>query len=342
MTSTMSTQTSPVVRSSKRKRTTVSYAETDLIDHVLSEVENGDQEEEDVDTDDDGEFGKRQKKRKRVAKPKPQKKQKPFPFQSLPAELRNTIFALALTDPRGGVHLEAKSRAHRRVARHCDPFWGYSSIYAVSETNNPDPSELLQQWDRGELTPALLATSKAVYAEAAPILYGGQRFVARDGFALMAFLMGLRPETVARLRHVAVHDWADTRSHTSTNLPAVAMLRDASAALERLEIHTPFIGRQIRYPRHIYYNKDRLVTPVIRLARKIYRDCHPLLYAVMRARGLDAAADVVKPAKQEWESLIELDKNNNTSATPPDEKAEVERLKGLYAEELRRLLAGSS
>lgn len=265
--------------------------------------------------------------------------QKPFPFQSLPAELRNTIYALVLTDPRGGVHLLAKSKAHRRVAKLCDPFSWYDGRYAVSATNDPNPPE--RPWGRGELTPALLATSRALYNEAAPILYG-QRFVAHDGYALMAFLVGLRPETVARLRRVTMFNCANTRSHSSTNLPAVALLRDAAAGLEHLEILTPFLGRHIRYAGHSPDGKDRLASPVIRLARKIFRDFHPLLYAVMRAQGLHAAVDVVKPADQEWDALVTYDSISNMPAPYLDHKVEVKRYKGLYTEELRRLMTGGS
>lgn len=45
------------LRCSKRKRTAVSYAETDLNDDVLFNAEQEEQEDE----DDDAEFGKRQK-----------------------------------------------------------------------------------------------------------------------------------------------------------------------------------------------------------------------------------------------------------------------------------------
>lgn len=57
----MSTQISPTVRSSKRKRTAVSYIETGLIDDVPSSDEKEGQEIEAVNADDDGVFGKRQK-----------------------------------------------------------------------------------------------------------------------------------------------------------------------------------------------------------------------------------------------------------------------------------------
>ncbi|KAK6852118.1 hypothetical protein PG995_012243 [Apiospora arundinis] len=340
-TPTMSTPTSPPVRYSKRKRTAVSYIEPDLNDETFMDVDQEEQEEGAVDSDeDDGEFGKRQKKRKRVAKPKSQKKQKPFPFQSLPAELRNTIYALALTDPRGGVHLEAKSKAHRRIAKHCAPFSTYERWCSGSHVG---PREGKGAWDPNgdyRLSPALVAVSKEIYAEAAPMLYGGQRFVAQDGFALLAFLMGLRPETVARLRRVAVHYWADTRSHSSTNLPAVALLRDAGAGLDRLEIRTPFVGRHL-YNSSYYRPNNKGPTPNrVRLARKIYRDCHPLLYAVMRARGLDAALRVVEPAEADWETLVEEDRSDKTSEMTPQECDDaIQRCKDLYVEELRKLMA---
>ncbi|KAK7909111.1 hypothetical protein PG985_014989 [Apiospora marii] len=293
---------------------------------------DSDQEEQEDDEDDDGEFGKRQKKRKRAAQPK-KKQGKPFPFQSLPAELRNTIYDMVLTDPRGGVHLEAKSKSHRRIAKHCEPFYGRRGWTA------DDPAAL---WDRSgdyRLCAALLATSKAIYAEAAPILYG-QRFVASDGFALMAFLMLLSPARMALLRTVALQEWTDTRSHSSTNLPAVALLRDAAPHLEAFEIRTPLVHR---FGGSYFARHRGAPAPVVRLARKIYRDCHPLLYAVMRARGFEAVLDVVRLVDEDWETLahdsrlmIKVDRPTGSL------DGEVRQFKGLYAKELRKLMTGGT
>ncbi|KAK8091700.1 hypothetical protein PG997_002061 [Apiospora hydei] len=328
-------QTSPAVRCSKRKRAAVSYVETDLDDDFLCNAETDEQQEED---NDDGEFGKPHKKRKRAVKPK--KQQKPFPFQSLPAELRNIIYSMVLTDSRGAVYLEAKGKSHRRIAKHCSPFSTYHS-WCTQAADGPTAD----QWDRNgdyRLTPALLATSRAVHAEAAPLLYG-QRFVAQDGFALAAFLMQLSPSRVALLRRVAIRDWADTRSHTSTNLPAAALLRDAAPGLARFEIQTGLVSRYIRYCGSGYRDRrHNAVAPVLRLARKVYRDCHPLLYAVMRARGFDAVLDVVRLVEDEWDCLAAGYRCSNTALAAPAENAELEiqKFKGLYADELRRLMTG--
>ncbi|KAK8022580.1 hypothetical protein PG993_013347 [Apiospora rasikravindrae] len=328
-------QASPAVRASKRKRTAVSYVEADWDDGCCFNAEH---EEKEEDYDDDGEFGKPHKKRKCSVKPqKAQKPQKPFPFLSLPPELRNLIYSMVLTDSRGAVYLEAKGKSHRRIAKHCDPFSRYHS-WSVQGADGP----AREDWDRyGDyrLTPALLAASKAIYAEAAPMLYG-QRFVAQDGFALMAFLMLLSPERVALLRRVAISDWFDTRSHTSTNLPAVALLRDAAPALERFEIQTGLVNRYFSY---CSYRDRNTVAPVLRLARKIYRDCHPLLYAVMRARGFDAVLEVVRLVEDDWDSLASsYQSRNKVSITADNPNLEVQKYKDLYAEEIRRLMTGRS
>lgn len=238
---------------------------------------------------------------------------------------------MALTDPRGGVHLEAKSKSHRRIAKHCAPFGGYHGRSA---------EDVAVSWDTSgdyRLCAALLATSKAIYAEAAPILYG-QRFVAWDGFALMAFLMLLSPERMALLRTVAIHDWTDTRSHSSTNLPAIALLRDAAPHLEALQIRTPFVRRFGSYY-HYHSRHQGALTPVVRLARKVYRDCHPFLYAVMRARGFAAVLGVVRLVEEDWETLAD-DARRNTKGDRPTGSldAEVQQYKGLYAKELKRLM----
>ncbi|KAK7937792.1 uncharacterized protein PG986_014660 [Apiospora aurea] len=330
-------QTSPAVRCSKRKRAAVSYVETDLDDDFLCDAET---EEQQAEEDDDGEFGKPHKKRKRTVKPK--KQQKPFPFQSLPAELRNIIYSMVLTDSRGAVHLEAKGKSHRRIAKHRNPFRPSTKYHSWRTQAADGPTA--DQWDRyGDyrLTPALLATCQAVHAEAAPLLYG-QRFVAQDGFALAAFLMQLSPARVALLRRVAIRKWVDTRSHTSTNLPAAALLRDAAPGLARFEIQTGLVSRYIHSCGSGYRDRHNAVAPELRLARKVYRDCHPLLYAVMRARGFDAVLDVVRLVEDEWHCLAAGHRGSNTASTAPAENAdrEILKYKGLYADELRRLMTG--
>ncbi|KAK7960686.1 hypothetical protein PG996_011329 [Apiospora saccharicola] len=327
----MQTQAPPSLRCSKRRRAAVSYVEPDLNDDVLFDSE---QQEQGDDENNDDEFGKRQKKRKRAAQPKKQKQQKPFPFQSLPAELRNTIYAMVLTDPRGGVHLIAKSKSHRRIAKHCGPFMIDRPYSSNPLWIAPDGAK----WDYSgdyRLSPALLATSKAIYAETAPMLYG-QRFIADDGFALMAFLMLLSPERTALLRRVAMNDWVDTRSHSSTNLPAVALLRETAPHIEAFEIRTEMVNRFLS---HCYRDRSP-IAPVVRLARKIYRDCHPFLYAVMRARGFNAVLEVVQLAEEVWVSLTNGAQRRHQMEMDPPADGEVQRYKGLYADELRRLMTG--
>ncbi|KAK8108934.1 hypothetical protein PG984_014735 [Apiospora sp. TS-2023a] len=329
----MQTQAPPSLRCSKRRRAAVSYVEPELNDDVLFDSE---QEEQEDDEDNDGEFGKRQKKRKRAAPPKKQKQQKPFPFQSLPAELRNTIYAMVLTDPRGGVHLIAKGKSHRRIAKHCDPFTIDHRYSSNPLWIAPDGAKSWYRSGDYRLSPALLATSKAIYAETAPMLYG-QRFIAQDGFALMAFLMLLSPERTALLRRVAMSDWVDTRSHSSTNLPAVALLRETAPHLEAFEIRTEMVNRFLSY---CSYRDRGPIAPVVRLARKIYRDCHPFLYAVMRARGFEAVLEVVQLVEEDWVSLTNGAQRRHQVEMDPPADGEVQRYKGLYAEELRRLMTG--
>lgn len=141
-------------------------------------------------------------------------------------------------------------------------------------------------------TPAahLLATCRAVHDEAVAMLYG-QRFRFADNQALLTFLTLLRPPTAARLRDVAVADWNSGRTFTSINVPAMALLSHAGGGLCRLRVETELL--RARY--HHYWRGGGRPIQVL-LARKVYRDCYPLLYAVGAQRGLAAVLDAVQLA----------------------------------------------
>lgn len=139
---------------------------------------------------------------------------------------------------------------------------------------------------------SLLATCRAVHDEAAEMLYG-QRFRFADNRALLTFLTLLRPATAARLRDVTVADWNSGRTFGSMNVPAMALLGHSGGELRRLRVETELL----RARSHHYWRRDGAGLPIeVLLARKVYRDCYPLLYAVEAKRGLAAVLDVVQLA----------------------------------------------
>ena len=106
----------------KRKRAQIYYAEPDL-DPIDSAYESGDESAlvgvEDEFSNGGIAYGSRKKptkpkKRAKVTVPRSKKPQKPFPFLALPAELRDYIYELALTDE-GGLALTSKNKGFRRT-----------------------------------------------------------------------------------------------------------------------------------------------------------------------------------------------------------------------------------
>lgn len=197
--------------------------------------------------------------KRKAAKREP--RQKPFPFLSLPPELRNKIYQEVLGEPDDIYIFNARRGLRRSCAASGAKCWAN-----------------------------LLATCQAVHAEAAAVLYG-RRFRFEDNRALLSFLTLLRPPTAARLRDVAVAEWNSGRTFSSMNVPAMALLGHAGGAgLCRLRVET-----ELLHARYYHYWGSGQSLQVL-LARKVFRDCYPLLYAVQAQRGLAAVLDVVRLA----------------------------------------------
>ncbi|KAI4846688.1 hypothetical protein E4T44_04924 [Aureobasidium sp. EXF-8845] len=159
---TESETTSPSTR--LRKRARVSYAEPTESD-IESDADSG------YNSDASVEWGSKEKqpKAKRARKEKPVK---PFPFLSLPSELRNRIYSLALEDPDGMV-MDEGWRAHRRVPKRSQYDSSNKNRYPGVENLSHSPRCYpTSKWSSPHtLSPSLLAVSKQIYAEAAAILY---------------------------------------------------------------------------------------------------------------------------------------------------------------------------
>ncbi|KAB5528805.1 hypothetical protein GE09DRAFT_1228563 [Coniochaeta sp. 2T2.1] len=289
------------VRYPKRKRAVVKYTEpADEIDG-LDDVDGGaaknadDPNDADA-TDDEHENGsgprKKAKTKKRVS---PKKKAspprpKPFPFMSLPPELRNKIYKLVLVDP-NGVHISSWMSAYRRKARHVSPVNCGPSSSRVSTTILPAEWFRLEKGTPGapldykpRLVPSLLTTCKAVYAEGAGMLWT-QKFRFADMTAMYSFLMNLRPETKAMLRHMTVIYWNGTRTHRFMNMPAFHLLAGVTN-LDRLVFIEGVANHPFRVARVPGADGDK--QRATRTAEKFFKEAFPWLNAMVKERGADS------------------------------------------------------
>jgi hypothetical protein len=172
------------------------------------------------------------------------------------------------------------------------------------------------------LVPALLATCKKINAEAKAILYS-QPFFVSDTSALQAFLLRLGPPTMGLLRDLTIISWCKSRSAKAVNLPAMAMLRDASN-LERLHIfetvgHSGFI---------VPHNPDNDAEGAKQVAHRVYRDSFPWLETVARRGDPQALRKI----------LVVSEMNFTRSRDVHWPKERLAKSEGLMFDEILRLL----
>lgn len=220
---------------------------------------------------------------------RPLPKHKVFPFMKLPSEIRNTIYRECLVshevkdEPRTALYFLACRRGYRRAVNrstadvvvnpsHRRPHFAHHHPRGRSNSeprNETDPTPVVKP-----VVVNLLATCKAVYAEAAPLLYH-QRFVFHDSMALMNFVSECTPRTAALLRHVEVVRWEHTRTQKQVAFLAMSMLATKGCVnLESLKI-----AWSLRY----IWRASRPIHELV--ARKVYRDLYPWLDAVGKASG---------------------------------------------------------
>ena len=144
----------------------------------------------------------------------------------LPAELRNQIYDLALTDP-GVISLGSKIKRHRRTVRRLGP--------------------------GDSLVPKILRLNRAIYAEAQPILYANNTFAVEDTKAMHAFLANIGPKNRANITELTVRDWGYTRGYKSLRHPALTMLVDA-VNLTRLHLDCQILynAEPKKIAKHLY------------------------------------------------------------------------------------------
>lgn len=298
----------------KRKRNQISYAEPDHLDDSDDELER---EVEDDLMKGDSTYGspkvsllslrsieslanrlpqicgrrrksaRTAKQRNRLApeKPKTSKPQKPFPFLLLPAELRDYIYELALTN-KNGITLASSTKAFRRIVvrREIDTVdrGHWTGVIHNSEDNDSMPKH------ENSLSPNLLAVNKQVHAEAAAWLYQ-QPLIVEDTMALHTFIASIGPASRQRITELRVKGWGVGRgTHKAMNVAALTGLADCTN-LKKL-----YFDCDIGYSR-----RDR------DLARQLYRDGHYFFERFGAVNGRrDAILDVLRLSDPNFENVV--------------------------------------
>lgn len=203
---------------------------------------------------------------------------------SLPAELKNQIYALALTDP-NGMFLISKTKHYRRTVQRSTPNAiisrnYYSSRrtyrYQMQSSQSSQSSNTPAAITIPALIPSILLLNRATYAETQPILYAGNTFALEDTTALHSFLATIGPKNRATLSNLTIQGWGYTKAHKALNHPAFTLLAGAvNLSSLRLDCQISWGGPK-------------------KVAKQLYRDGFHWLEAVGAAKGkFDAAIEVI-------------------------------------------------
>ncbi|EMC93978.1 hypothetical protein BAUCODRAFT_141386 [Baudoinia panamericana UAMH 10762] len=271
----------------KRKRAQVSYLdEDDELDQMLGIDADSQPAYVPHDNDEDLDFGSRKKPTKkangRSVKTARAKNVKPFPFLSLPAELRDYVYELALTDP-NGMTLVSKTKAHRRTVSRGVILADGKTYYARRRRHHrwyqppvsPQPSTPMPA--PVTLVPALLAVCKQIHDEAVGYLYQ-QNLAIENTYALHSFLATIGSHRI-HVTNMRIKAYGNGRGiHKAMNFCALTLLAGCTN-LQSLTFDCS-IGA-LRDPKS--------------LARQIFRDGHYFLEA-NSAAVVDrrAAVDVLR------------------------------------------------
>ncbi|PVI01466.1 hypothetical protein DM02DRAFT_613634 [Periconia macrospinosa] len=278
------------MRQSKRKRAAVNYCEEQLSEDDLE------LDDVDFDDDDDESTSSHVIKKQKIQAPRPLPKRKIFPFLDLPAEIRNQIYKLCLTDPLG-IYLCPTTYAFRRTVQRV-PEAKYrmisSSAPDKSGTTSDDTDEGSDSEDQDKakdqykpsqyfqpLVPALLATNKQIYQEGREMLYGND-FYMGDTMTMHAFLVDIGARAASLLKSVFLIHWGEGRGVNKAYNHAAFTALSSATNLEKFVMHghNGSIYRSRSAPKHV--------------ATQFYRDAFPWLEAVGTAKGkADAAVDLV-------------------------------------------------
>lgn len=258
--------TSPDIPTTRlRKRARISYFVPSESD-VESDAGSG------YDSDASLEWGSRATKQPKAKRARKEKAVKPFPFLSLPTELRNKIYSMALEDPNGMVLREGWRSHHRVAIRGWLNRWdfydaeGYSERYSGQLNVNLEGTFLHARPDHwATLSPALLAVNKQIHAEAKAMLYAQPLHFATTT-ALHNFLAPLSDTTCSLIRSITLHSYENrgTGVRKAMKVSALTLLRNCKNLRTMRVEESLSNGYSYCAPEEHHGGKD--------LAEQIYRD----------------------------------------------------------------------
>ena len=210
---------------------------------------------------------------------KPLPKPKIFPFDRLPAELKNQIYEIVLTD-KNGINLISKTKHYRRTVRRDVASFVNSSSYTYRARNRwqyPLPQPPASDVQLKALVPNIILLNRQIFRETQPILYGSNAFFVEDTTVLHNFLAIIGRQNRGTLTNLTIKGWGISRGHKVMNHPAFTMLADA-VNLQRLHMDC-----------RIHWGGGPQT-----VARQFYRECFHYLEGIGSAKGsFDAAVELI-------------------------------------------------
>lgn len=214
-----------------------------------------------------------------MKKPKKPKKVEVFRFLDLPAELRDMIYEMTLSDA-NGLSIVSNQSGYRHIARR-GPVYpmeyylrGWRRHFRVTgERAYQQVSPISTRF-----VPALLAVNKQINAEAINFLYGHD-FAFSDSTALHSFLATIGICNQRRLTNVEVKSWGQTGAAKGNNHASLTLLAGATN-LKSLTLACDVT---------VYSRKPS------RIAARVFGDAHRFFEAYGAANGRkDAAVDILE------------------------------------------------
>ncbi|KAL8761330.1 MAG: hypothetical protein Q9184_002546 [Pyrenodesmia sp. 2 TL-2023] len=214
-----------------------------------------------------------------LAPSRPLPKKKIFPFTTLPAELKNKIYADALTSGHEVSPIYNLSQ-YQHVEDLRNLYYCLNLIPRTCGDYHPLPGET--EIVKPSFGPNFLLLNRQFHAETQPILYGANTFAFDDTKALHAFFTTIGSKNCASLQRLVIRSLGYSDASRAFIHPAFTVLASA-VNLTRLEMTCS-----------IFYGDDGK-----RIAREFYRYSYHWLETVGRSRGaVDAAVDLIVLGKE--------------------------------------------
>jgi len=198
-----------------------------------------------------------------------------FPFLSMPGELRNQIYELALVNP-DGHYLVATYRKGMRTVRAAN-HGAYSNITS---------RYFLPKHRDATTAHGLFAVNRQTNEEARTLVYS-KPFVFENDTALHTFFVAIGAKNRALLTNISLETWCGRGSFWNMPFQAFSMLLFPSFSMLSMgcdnisRFHFKPTLHEIMHPEH--------------LAEAFYTKAHPWLRALVRSKGsTDAAVAVIE------------------------------------------------